>query len=105
MVVDSQGVPLGGSIASAAPVEVKLAEGTRETVKVPRRARGRPRSRPKRLIVDKAYDSDKLQASLEKKRIRLLFPYRRNRMGKNMARSRGALSASLENRTDYCLTG
>jgi transposase len=79
VVVDGQGVPLGGTIASASPAEVKLAEGTLATIKVPRQGRGRPRTRPKRLVGDKAYDSDKLRASLGGRGIRLLVPYRRNR--------------------------
>jgi transposase len=79
VVVDGQGIPLGGTIASASPAEVRLAEETLKTVKVPRPGRGRPKSRPKRLIADKAYDSDKLRARVGGKGIRLLVPYRRNR--------------------------
>jgi hypothetical protein len=75
-VVDGQGIPLGGTIVSASPAEVRLAEGALAAIKVPRQGRGCPRSRPKRLIADKAYDSDKLQARLENKGIRLLVPYR-----------------------------
>jgi transposase len=82
VVVDGQGIPLGGAITSASPAEVRLAEDTLETIKVPRQGRGRPKSRPKRLIGDKAYDSDKLRASLAGKGIRLLVPYRRNRKDK-----------------------
>lgn len=82
VVVDGQGVPLGGTIASASPAEVKLAEGTLATIKVPRQGRGRPRTRPNRLVGDKAYDSDTLRASLGGRGIRLLVPYRRNRKGK-----------------------
>jgi transposase len=79
VVVDGQGIPLGGTITSASPAEVRLAEETLETIRVPRQGRGRPKSRPKRLIADKAYDSDKLRASLKERGIRLLVPYRRNR--------------------------
>jgi transposase len=79
VVVDGQGIPLGGTITSASPAEVKLAEETLETIKVPRRGRGRPKSRPRRLIADKAYDSDKLRTRLGGKGIRLLVPYRRHR--------------------------
>ena len=82
VVVDGQGIPLGGAITSASPAEVRLAEETLETIKVPRQGRGRPKSRPKRLIGDKAYDSDKLRGSLAAKSIRLLVPYRRNRKDK-----------------------
>jgi transposase len=82
VVVDGQGIPLGGTITSASPAEVRLAEETLETIKVPRQGRGRPKSRPQRLIGDKAYDSDKLRANLAGKGIRLLVPYRRNRKNK-----------------------
>ena len=63
---------------------MRLAEEALETIKVPRQGRGRPKSRPKRLIGDKAYDSDQLRASLAGKGIRLLVPYRRNRKDKMM---------------------
>jgi transposase len=79
VVVDGQGIPLGSTITSASPAEVRLAEETLETIKVPRKGRGRPKSRPKRFIGDKAYDSDKLRAKLGERGIRLLVPYRRNR--------------------------
>ncbi len=79
VVVDGQGIPLGSTITSASPAEVRLAEEALETIKVPRQGRGRPKSRPKRLIGDKAYDSDKLRASLAGKGIRLPVPYGRNR--------------------------
>jgi hypothetical protein len=106
VVVDGQGDPLGGTITSASPSEVRLAEDTLETIKVPRPSSGRPKSRPKRLIGDKAYDSDKLRASLAGKGIRLLVPYRKNRKKKkNVARSRGALPTSVENRADLRLAG
>jgi transposase len=82
VVVDGQGIPLGGTITSASPAEVRLAEEILGTIKVPRQGRGRPKSRPKRLIGDKAYDSDKLRASLAGRGIRLLVPYRRNRKNK-----------------------
>jgi transposase len=79
VVVDGQSIPLGGTITSASPAEVRLAEETLEAFKVPRQGRGCPRSRPKRLIGDKAYDSDKLRARLAGRGIRLLVPCRRNR--------------------------
>jgi transposase len=79
VVVDGQGVPLGGTLASASPAEVKLIEATLEQVKVPRRGCGRPRKRMKRLIADKAYDSDPLRKRLKALKIDLICPHRRNR--------------------------
>ena len=79
VVVDGQGIPIGSTLASASPAEVKLAEETLETVKVPRKGRGRPKKRPLRLIADKAYDSDPLRKRLKVFKIDLIVPHRKNR--------------------------
>ena len=79
VVVDGKGVPLGITIASASPAEVTLVDKTLATVRVPRGGRGRPRSRPPRMIADKAYDSDPLRARLARRGIELIAPHRSNR--------------------------
>ncbi len=79
VVVDGQGVPVGGTLASASPAQVKLIEGTLEQIKVPRKGRGRPKKRMKHLIADNAYDSDPLREGLKAKKIDLICPHRRNR--------------------------
>jgi transposase len=79
VVVDGQGIPIGSTLASASPAEVKLAEQTLEAVKVPRKGRGRPKKRPLRLIADKAYDSDPLRKRLSELKIDLIVPHRKNR--------------------------
>ena len=79
VVVDGKGVPLGSTLASASPAEVTLAEETLETVKVPRKGRGRPKKRPLRLIGDKGYDSDPLRERLKRIKIDLIAPHRKNR--------------------------
>lgn len=79
VVVDGQGIPLGGLVDSASPAEVTLAEAVLNEVRVPKCGGGRPRTRPTRLIGDKAYDSDPLRARLKTLGITLLAPYRKNR--------------------------
>ena len=79
VVVDGQGIPLGSTLASASPAEVKLAEETLEAVKVPRSGKGRPKKRPARLIGDKGYDSDPLRKRLKCLKIELIAPHRSNR--------------------------
>src|SRR5690606_8886399 len=56
MVSDGNGVPIGLYLDSAQHHEIRLAEATLKTVRVPQR-RGRPRTRPKELVADRAYDS------------------------------------------------
>jgi transposase len=79
VVVDGQGIPIGSTLASASPAEVRLAEETLETVNVPRNGRGRPRKRPLRLIADRGYDSDPLRKRLKELKIDLIVPHRNNR--------------------------
>ena len=80
VVVDGKGLPLGVSIASASPAEVKLAPESLATITVPRGGPGRSKTKPKRLIADKAYDSDPFRESLGKRRIEFICPHRRNRV-------------------------
>jgi len=81
VVVDGKGVPLGNHLGSASPAEVKLAETTLATIRVPNRCRrGRPQQKPQRLIADKAYDSDPLRARLKKRGIELIVPHKAGRV-------------------------
>lgn len=79
VVVDGEGVPLGIHVASASPAEITLMDATLDTIRVPRPARGRPRQKPKRLIADRAYDSDPARKRLLQRGITLIVPYRDNR--------------------------
>jgi transposase len=78
MVVENQGLPMGGLVASAQPAEVKLAEATLATVKVPR-TKGRPRTRPKEVVADKGYDSGPLRRRLRRRGIKPCIPERRGK--------------------------
>ena len=78
VVVDGRGVPIGAQLASAQISEHRLAESTLEQVKVPRRGRGRPRSRLRRVIADRGYDSDPLRLRLKRRGTELIAPYRSN---------------------------
>src|SRR5437899_9316533 len=75
-IADRHGLPVACSIASASPHETKLVEAT-----VQQRF---TRAKPKRMIGDRAYDSDPLDQRLRKKHgIRLIAPHKRNRRRKN----------------------
>ena len=78
LVVDGKGIPLGAQLASAKPSEHKLAESTLAQIRVPRIGRGRPRSKPKRVVADRGYDSDPMRERLKLRDIDLIVPYRAN---------------------------
>ena len=70
-VADRAGLPLAIHVGSASPHEVTLA--------VPTVARRFVRPPPRRLIGDRGYDSDLLDAQLATQGIDLSAPHRRNR--------------------------
>jgi len=78
---DGEGIPLAFLLAAANHAEVKLAPGTLDRVRVPRR-QGRPRKRPEKLVADRAYDSDSFRAWLRRKGVRPCIPPRKNRKDK-----------------------
>lgn len=56
-----------------------LVDATLNTIRVPRCGGGRPRQKPRRLIGDRAYDSDPLRHRLARRGITVIVPYRDNR--------------------------
>ena len=79
VVGDGKGVPLGVSLSSASPAEIRLAPQALKTVAVPRAGRGRPRQCMQRLIADRAYDGDGFRKHLAGRGIELICPHRKNR--------------------------
>src|SRR5712691_7475039 len=75
-IADRHGLPVACSVASASPHETKLVEATVE--------QRFTRAKPKRMIGDRAYDSDPLDQRLRQKhRIRLIAPHKYNRRRKS----------------------
>ncbi|MDQ5828081.1 MAG: IS5 family transposase [Chloroflexota bacterium] len=68
---DRSGLPLAVHAASASPHEVTLVEATL--------AASFLGEEPQRLIGDRAYDSDPLDAALQERGIEMIAPHRRNR--------------------------
>ena len=68
---DASGLPLGVHAGSASPHEVTLVEATL--------AASCASEEPKRLIGDRAYDSDPLDEALAERGIEMIAPHRRNR--------------------------
>jgi len=95
VVVDGQGIPLGNYLDSASPAEVKLVDKTLRQVRVPRRGCGRPKSKLRRLIADRAYDSDPLRKELRARGIELICPHRS--VAKNLPRKRVVRCVAIAN--------
>ncbi|HET6143537.1 MAG TPA: IS5 family transposase [Candidatus Acidoferrales bacterium] len=75
-IADRHGLPVACCVTSASPHESKLVEATI--------AQRFTRAKPKRMIGDRAYDSDPLDQRLRQKHgIRLIAPHKYNRRRKN----------------------
>ena len=72
-VVDGNGLPIGLHVDSATPHELKLAQTTLNSIRVPQK-RGRPKTRPKELVADKAYDSADFRRQLRARGIKPTIP-------------------------------
>jgi transposase len=94
LVTDGNDLPIGFRLANASRHEVELAVGTLETVRVPRRGRGRPRQRPEELVADKAYDSRYFREWLRSKGIKPTIPTYERRERKRPKRGRPVKAGS-----------
>ena len=98
-IADGAGLPVALCTESASPHEVTLVERTLDARFVG--------EEPKRLIGDKAYDSDRLDAHLRHQRgIELIAPNIRNaarRAPRQDGPSPAPLSAAMEDRTPLCM--
>ena len=71
---DGSSVPLALHTESASPHEITLVEATLASAFL--------KEKPKRLIGDKAYDSDPLDEALKERGIEMIAPHRKNRKKK-----------------------
>lgn len=96
LIVDASGKPLAVHTESASPGEVTLVHDTLDA--------SFGFDAPQRLIGDKAYDSDPLDAELALLGIEMIAPNRMNRKHKTQdGRPLRCLLAPLEGRTHLCL--
>src|ERR1700688_4289949 len=76
-----RGCSSGDHLCSAFPAEVRLAETTLAAIRTRRRHRtGRPWQKPRRMIADKADDSDPLHKRLRQRGAELICPHKKNRV-------------------------
>jgi transposase len=73
VVTDGHGLPIGPYVDSAQPRESRLADATLATVRVPQ-PRGRPQTRPKELVADRACDSRAFRQRLRRRGIKTTIP-------------------------------
>lgn len=94
LATDGNGLPIGLLVTSATPHESVLAKPTLETIAVPQK-RGRPKTRPREVVADKAYDSRSLRDWLKRRGIKVVVPHFERRKRKKPKRGRPFAAPTL----------
>jgi transposase len=102
LVVDGHGLPLGFHLAGADQAEVRLAETTLDTIRV-RRARGRPKQRPAKLVADRGYDSAGFRAALRRRGMAMCIPPKRRPADWRAKRGRPVVARTDDYRQRYAV--
>jgi len=75
LISDGHSIPISVVVASANEAEITLAQPTLKAIRITTR-RGRPKTRPKLVCADKAYDSMSFRRALRKRGIKTAIPER-----------------------------
>jgi transposase len=86
-VVEGNGLPIGLYVASAQPHELTLAQATLGTIQEPL-PRSHPRTCPKEVVADRAYDSEAFRRYLRRRGIQPTIPSYQCRARKRPKRGR-----------------
>ena len=78
LVTDGNGLPLAARVTAGQAHESKHLEPALEAVRLRRRGRGRPRTRPKALAGDKGYSYPRIRRYLRRRGIRAVIPTRKD---------------------------
>jgi transposase len=100
LVVDGTGLPLGFHLDGANRAEVRLAQQTLNTIRVPQ-PQGRPKQRPQMLVADRGYDSSAFRRVLRGRGIRMCIPAKRRPASWRPKRGRPVLARREEYRARY----
>ncbi|MFH9956058.1 IS5 family transposase [Streptomyces roseolus] len=89
LAVDGRGLPLSIVLSTGNTADCTMLPAVLDAIRIPRAGNGRPRTRPDRVVADRAYSSRKIRHLLRQRKIRTTIPERRDQIA-NRAR-RGAL--------------
>jgi len=97
VLADGTCIPIGIHVEKAAPSEIKLAEATLDNIIV--KVGKRKHNKPKRLVADRDYDSNKLRTQLVRRGIEPIIPARSNNKVHSSGGAKTAkISASMDHR-------
>lgn len=90
LAVDGRGLPLSIVLSTGNTADCTMLPAVLDAIRVPRVGAGRPRTKPDRVVADKAYSSRKIRRLLRCRGIKATIPERRDQSGNRVRRaSRG----------------
>ncbi|MFJ7912964.1 IS5 family transposase [Kitasatospora sp. NPDC096204] len=90
LAVDGRGLPLSIVLSTGNTADCTILPAVLDAIRVPRVGAGRARTRPDRVVADKAYSSRKIRNLLRRRRIKATIPERRDQIANRARRaSRG----------------
>jgi transposase len=89
LLCDGRGLPIAVGLTSGNVNDTTMLEPVLADIRIPRPGRGRPRTRPERLLGDKGYSSQANRRMLSRRGIAITIPERRDQLA-NRARRRSA---------------
>ncbi|MER7046474.1 IS5 family transposase [Streptomyces jumonjinensis] len=87
LAVDGRGLPLSIVLSTGNTADCTMLPAVLDAIRVPRVASGRPRTRPDRVVADKAYSSRKIRSLLRRRGVRATIPERRDQIANRVRRA------------------
>nr|BEK64498.1 hypothetical protein KPHV_17250 [Kitasatospora purpeofusca] len=89
LAVDGRGLPLSIVLSAGNTADCTMFPAVLDAIRIPRTGAGRPRTKPDRVVADKAYSSRKIRHLLRRRGIRATIPERRDRIANRARRAGG----------------
>ncbi|MFE3396432.1 IS5 family transposase [Kitasatospora indigofera] len=89
LAVDGRGLPLSIVLSTGNTADCTMFPAVLDAIRIPRTGAGRPRTKPDRVVADKAYSSRKIRHLLRRRSIKATIPERRDQIANRARRASG----------------
>ncbi|MFB7678303.1 IS5 family transposase [Kitasatospora purpeofusca] len=89
LAVDGRGLPLSIVLSAGNTADCTMFPAVLDAIRIPRTGAGRPRTKPDRVVADKAYSSRKIRHLLRRRGIKATVPERRDQIANRARRAGG----------------
>ncbi|MFI1770014.1 IS5 family transposase [Streptomyces sp. NPDC020800] len=87
LAVDGRGLPLSIVLSAGNTADCTMFPAVLDAIRIPRTGAGRPRTKPDRVVADKAYSSRRIRHLLRRRSIKATIPERRDQIANRVRRA------------------